>query len=85
MKKPILDEQFADNGEHSHWHLIDSEEGMVLWSSFPEETIAKGQKIHTPYGVLENQIEEIERLKAENSKLKMTIKRLQPRRLVDED
>lgn len=28
---------------------------------------------------------EIERLKEENSKLKMTIKRLQPRRLVDED
>lgn len=28
---------------------------------------------------------EIERLKDENSKLKMTIKRLQPRRLIDED
>lgn len=44
MKEPKLIEQYADNGEHSHWHLID-EIGQVLWSSFPEETIAKGEKI----------------------------------------
>lgn len=30
-------------------------------------------------------VEEMEMLREENSKLKMTIKRLQPRRLIDED
>lgn len=45
MKKPILVEQYADNGEFSHWHLIEPEDGGVLWSSFPEETKAQGQKI----------------------------------------
>lgn len=46
MEKPIIDEQYTDNGEFSHWHLIDQETGCVLWSSFPEETIARGQKIN---------------------------------------
>jgi len=41
---PIVSEQFADNGEHSHWHLIGSD-GEILWSSAPEETITRGQKI----------------------------------------
>lgn len=45
MNKPIIVEQYADNGEFSHWHLIKVETGEVLWSSFPEETIAQGQKI----------------------------------------
>lgn len=45
MDKPIIIEQYADNGEFSHWHLIKEETGEVLWSSFPEETIAQGQKI----------------------------------------
>lgn len=31
MKKPILNEKFADNGEHSHWELIDANTGEVLW------------------------------------------------------
>lgn len=29
--KPILVERYADNGEHSHWELID-ESGSLLWS-----------------------------------------------------
>lgn len=46
MKKtPIVIEQYADNGEFSHWHLINQETGEVLWSSFPEETISQGQTI----------------------------------------
>lgn len=32
MKQPILKECFADNGEHSHWELINSDTGEVLWS-----------------------------------------------------
>lgn len=44
MEKPVLVEQYSDNGEFSHWHLVDKD-GSVLWSSFPEETEARGQKI----------------------------------------
>lgn len=44
--KPIIVvEQFADNGELSHYHLTNADTGEVLWSSFPEETIARGEKI----------------------------------------
>ena len=32
MNKPKVIEKFADNGEHSHWELIDSDTGTVLWS-----------------------------------------------------
>lgn len=32
MNKPIVIEKFADNGEHSHWELIDPDTGTVLWS-----------------------------------------------------
>lgn len=31
MKKPIIVEKFADNGEHSHWEIVD-EFGKVYWS-----------------------------------------------------
>lgn len=43
--RPLIEEQFADNGGHSHYHLIDTDTGEILWSSFPEETIARGRKI----------------------------------------
>jgi hypothetical protein len=33
MNKPIVVEVFADNGEHSHWELID-DNGDVLWDSW---------------------------------------------------
>ena len=36
MKEPKVIEMFADNGEHSHWQLID-EHGEVLWSEEPTE------------------------------------------------
>lgn len=32
MVKPIITEKFADNGEHSHWELINPNTGDVLWS-----------------------------------------------------
>ena len=31
MNKPTIIERFADNGEHSHWELIDTSTGNVLW------------------------------------------------------
>lgn len=36
MKKPIIVERFADNGEHSHYDLIEVETGELLWSEEPE-------------------------------------------------
>lgn len=40
MNKPKVIEKFADNGEHSHWELIDSDTGIVLWSEMsPEDGI----------------------------------------------
>ena len=32
MEKPIINEVFADNGEHSYWELINAETGELLWS-----------------------------------------------------
>ncbi len=32
MKKPIVNEVFADNGEHSHWELVGVEDGDILWT-----------------------------------------------------
>jgi len=31
MKCPTIDERFADNGEHSHWVLVDASTGETLW------------------------------------------------------
>ncbi len=45
MEKPIIVPAYADNGEHSHWELIDVETGEVLWSEDVKETNARGQKI----------------------------------------
>ena len=36
MKEPKVSEMFADNGEHSHWQLVD-ENGEILWSEEPTE------------------------------------------------
>lgn len=36
MKKPILVERFSDNGEHSHWDLIDSETQETIWTGDQE-------------------------------------------------
>lgn len=37
MKEPKVIEKFADNGEHSHWELIDSNTGKILWSEIYSE------------------------------------------------
>lgn len=49
MSKPIIVDQFADNGQFSHWHLIHPTTGAVLWSSCPAETIARGEQIQPEY------------------------------------
>lgn len=43
--KFILDEVFADNGEHSHWSLIDASTGVKVWSEDPEECKAQGHPV----------------------------------------
>jgi len=40
-----LNEVFSDNGEHSHFNLIDVKTGENLWSEFPEEDKTKGFKV----------------------------------------
>lgn len=34
---PVLQEELADNGGHSHWNLFDSGSGALLWTEAPEE------------------------------------------------
>lgn len=37
MEKPILVERFADNGEHSHWELLEPSDCAILWSNEKDE------------------------------------------------
>ena len=46
--KYLINEVFADNGEHSHWNLIDKETGENLWSESPEEDEATGHPVKVP-------------------------------------
>jgi len=39
MKEPKVEERFADNGEHSHYVLVDVETGELLWSESPEDKV----------------------------------------------
>ena len=40
MKKPIVLEIFADNGQHSHWELKNPDTGRILWSEIsPDDEI----------------------------------------------
>lgn len=32
MEKPLVVERFADNGGHSHWDLVNVEDGNTLWT-----------------------------------------------------
>ena len=41
MIKPFLEDSHSDNGTHSHWNLIDSETGELLWTEDEEEEMAK--------------------------------------------
>lgn len=43
--KPVLNEVFADNGEHSHWNLINPDTGENLWSEDPAEDFAMGHPV----------------------------------------
>ncbi|MFV0470011.1 MAG: hypothetical protein ACK5MK_13930 [Dysgonomonas sp.] len=45
---PILLENYADNGAFSHWSLIDSDTGELLWSEAPEEEIQQVKNLHIP-------------------------------------
>lgn len=45
MNKPTIVEVFADNGEHSHWTLIESETGIKLWSENLEECRTMGYPV----------------------------------------
>ena len=38
MEKPILVEVFADNGEFSHWKLVNVETGETIWEE-PEDGV----------------------------------------------
>ena len=42
MKEPKVIEIFADNGEHSHWQLV-NEMGEVVWSEDPSEITSTDQ------------------------------------------
>lgn len=48
-EKPLVNEQFADNGEHSHWELIDVETGRILWTEeelpTPKQPLKKLEEI----------------------------------------
>ena len=44
--KPLVREVFADNGEHSHYELLDAETGKVLWTE--EEEDEKFEKAAEP-------------------------------------
>lgn len=48
MKKPVIVEKFADNGEHSHWSLVDCETGELLWSQAPEEEMQQVKLCNKP-------------------------------------
>lgn len=43
--KPTLVEVFSDNGEHSHWTLVNPENGEKLWSEDPDECKAMGYPV----------------------------------------
>ena len=49
--KPVVNEVFADNGEHSHWELIDSGTGKVIWSECPEE-LNENNFLNTLLGII---------------------------------
>ena len=39
--KPVLHEEFTNNGEFSHWNLVDEETGELLWTSLSDEECEK--------------------------------------------
>ena len=45
MEKPTVIEVYADNGELSHYALIDTKTGEKIWSENPEECSAMGYPV----------------------------------------
>jgi hypothetical protein len=45
MEKPMIIEVYADNGDLSHYALIDTNTGEKLWSEAPEECKAIGYPV----------------------------------------
>ena len=43
--EPKVIEVFSDNGEHSHWTLINPESGVKLWSEDPQECKSMGYPV----------------------------------------
>ena len=44
MSAPTICEAYADNGALSHWTLIDSDTGALLWTDAPEEELARNNR-----------------------------------------
>lgn len=44
MIEPHIQENYADNGAFSHYSLIDSSTGVLLWSEEPHEEINKDKR-----------------------------------------
>ena len=51
MEKPTIVEVFADNGDHSHWTLVDTETGIKVWSEEPEECKVMGYPVRQEKGI----------------------------------
>ena len=45
MNKPVLVERFTDNGEHSHWDLINADTGEMLWTGELNKCAGCGFKV----------------------------------------
>jgi hypothetical protein len=56
MEKPIVNEVFCDNGEHSHWNLIDPETGKNLWSEDFKEDELNGFPVVKQNNILNNEL-----------------------------
>ena len=87
--EPIVQPIYADNGEHSHWCLIDKNTGEKLWSEDPEECKAMGNPVKLTKLELETLVQlererkKSESLREENEKLKKQLRlyaaRLKPK------
>lgn len=54
MNKPTIVEVFADDGQHSHWQLLDTDTGEALWSEDPVEDAARKDQSVCNWGSLLN-------------------------------
>lgn len=66
MQKPIIEEMFADNGEHSHWKLIDSSTGETLWEQLEPKQLLQQTQCTTPLEFLEQMLIDAEMQKPAN-------------------